>query len=691
MKKFAFLPMLVALSFVFWGCGGESGSHDMQNGDALSSAVQRENDYVNVILLAGEENCLGYAYANRLRDTDERTNVSKEKFAEYKRGYDNVKINYANMRKKDSALTKSDGFVNASIGCGTFSDETGGAFGPELGLAEYLAYAYPDDTTYIIKYAACAPSAMNLQWHASGIHYKEMISFFDGALSMLETSNIDFRVSAFMFVQGESDARYHSDVYYEKLTVFADSVRERFDRYAPECGIAFIDAGIPRYYIGYDKLNDIKKKFAQSDSRNYYIDTVAAGIDTELDNTDRKHYDGISQLKFGNLLGRAFRESVAYVADYSKRMTAPEGAEYTDGEQCGDYSLDVYCDGKFARSKWAFETVDDDLHVIADVTDAVVTADDGIALSVAYSDGTVLDVSLYADGEITVAEGDTTLWADDLGIKGKISYRRDGDELNGYAVELTVPGSDASIDFALVNSDISCARRYYTALGAKHGRPSTYMKIESKKLVAGPYAASGATLGNGGPFEATEGWDLSCDDGGDHASAFMTSGVPDNNIFFRDVCATRLYAEVYITAGDIYNGDAFPKFGIKLTNANGRGFYYYVDAAAVADTPVGTALGYVTFANGSYNNDWTVTGKTVGVTSDVYRNGNYIKLAVYRDGDAVTMFCDDKPVLTIANNFCKLGLTATYVSISSFNTLLSVKDYRVAVGDEVEKFLPKNI
>lgn len=676
MKKLAFLLSVSACCAALVGCGAAVGATNYSP-VVTESVFLPQGETRRVILLAGEENCVGYAYANRLRDGDMRTDVTAEKFDEYTVGYDNVKIYYANMRKKDTPVTKSDGFVNVSVGCGTFSADTGGAFGPELGLAEYLSYAYPSETTYIIKYAACSPSSCALQWNVNGgTHYAEMIEHFSRGLKLLEKDRVDFTVSAFMFVQGESDSRYYADGYESDLTAVVDGVRTEFDRYAPDSGIAFIDAGVPLYYIGARRLNDIKKGVAESDARNYFVDTVAAGIDTELDNTDRKHYDAISQLKLGNLLGREFTGSLLFRRNV-QTLAVPTDARFTAVDTLDGYELRAFCDGKAALSKWRFDESSDKSNITVDVTDGFVTAGDGIELNIALFGGKTVCVRVTADGNIAATEDGRQADPASLGIEGHVEYRGSAERLFGYRVTIKALPVDAGISFSLINANESVSTRAYTALGAAPDKPSTYMTVANGVLYAGDYAAHGAVLGNGGPFKASGGWNLADDDGSENGVAYMSECYPENQLYFRDVCSTDVYVEAKFTIDGVYNNDRYPKFGYKITTRNNNGFFYYVDAAVVGGVPVGVNLGYSTFTNGAYNGDWTMLADTVGASSLVYLEGNYIKLGLRRRGDTVTLYCNDREVLTLTDNVCRLGLSDGFVSVASFNMSMKIKDYKI--------------
>ena len=259
-----------------------------------------EGKEASVIILAGQSNASGCGSDEYLK-----RNVSPEKYAEYEAGYDNVYINYS-----ASLSNRSDGFVKASVRQG----EYGIWFGPELGMAEELHRAYPDRTFFIIKLAW---GATNLRDHwlspssfgPTGGLYLTFINFVDENLEYLESKGYNVKLEALCWMQGESDSTSPEDaVKYEKsLKNFITDVRLRYEYYASEDGIAFIDATIaenPKLWIYYELLNESKRKVSLLSENNVLIDTDAAGLTTLYepeDEPDIAHYDSMSQIKLGNL------------------------------------------------------------------------------------------------------------------------------------------------------------------------------------------------------------------------------------------------------------------------------------------------------------------------------------------------------------------------------------------------------
>ena len=264
--------------------------------DTLSDGEGRE---ATVILLGGQSNASGCS-----RDDYLQKNVSEEKYAEYKNGYDNVYINYLSGAKMSGAFVK----------CATLQGEMDGCFGPELGIAEKLHETYPDRTFFIIK---CAWGGTNLfeQWLSPssigrvGKLYTQFVDFVETSIQYLESKNYNVKIEAMCWMQGESDSfsvRNAND--YEKhLNNFIKDIRRKFKGYASNDGIAFVDAYIadnPVYWVHCDLVNASKKRVADSSPVNALVDTISHGLTCEKEPEgapDMAHYDSLSGLKLGNL------------------------------------------------------------------------------------------------------------------------------------------------------------------------------------------------------------------------------------------------------------------------------------------------------------------------------------------------------------------------------------------------------
>lgn len=110
---------------------------------------------VKVILLLGQSNATGSSITAYLQE-----NIPAEQYARYEAGFDSVRINYC---LDDHNATSNGEFVEVDLTCGAAT----GFFGPEVGMAEVLAGAFPDETVYILKYTMSGYS-LHHHWLCAG-------------------------------------------------------------------------------------------------------------------------------------------------------------------------------------------------------------------------------------------------------------------------------------------------------------------------------------------------------------------------------------------------------------------------------------------------------------------------------------------------------------------------------------------
>ena len=91
-----------------------------------------------VIILIGQSNATGCSLTSYLKK-----NLGEEAYAKYETGFSNVRINYC---LDDHKYTSRGEFVTTNLSCAAGE----GYFGPEVGLAEKLAEAYPDESIFYI-------------------------------------------------------------------------------------------------------------------------------------------------------------------------------------------------------------------------------------------------------------------------------------------------------------------------------------------------------------------------------------------------------------------------------------------------------------------------------------------------------------------------------------------------------------
>lgn len=258
-----------------------------------------------VIILIGQSNATGCSLNSYLEK-----NVPAEDFARYSAGFDSVLINYC---LDDQKYTSAGEFRKVDL---TVAAE--GCFGPELGIAEVLSEAYPDEKIFILKYTMSGYS-LHHHWLCGGMRgsiYEAFITFAKTGLDALISKNYDARVSAICWMQGESDTTdFKASHYLANQTALVSYLREDLAPYADNGGIYFIDAGIsnsPYCEPAYPAVNEAKLAFSELSPLNIYFSTIDEGYTISLEpegDPDWGHYDSLSMLS----LGRKFGELIVSV------------------------------------------------------------------------------------------------------------------------------------------------------------------------------------------------------------------------------------------------------------------------------------------------------------------------------------------------------------------------------------------
>lgn len=270
----------------------------------VDSIPDGEGRSLKVILLVGQSNASGASRCRYLKDT-----VGDEQYAKYESGFENIIINYC----VDDWNNTSDGeFRTVNLECGAAD----GFFGPEVGMAEVLSEAFPNEQVVILKYTYSGTN-LNYQWLSRGERgsiYNALKIFVDTYMGYLLNKNYNASIGAICWMQGESDSNeYKSERYYDNTVNFVKYMREDFDKYSTDGEIYFIDAGISDSYAWecYEKINESKKQFSQLSELNIYFSTIELGftVNTEPQGEpDVAHYDSLSELELGREFGRRIVE-----------------------------------------------------------------------------------------------------------------------------------------------------------------------------------------------------------------------------------------------------------------------------------------------------------------------------------------------------------------------------------------------
>ena len=277
-------------------------SMDMNTAYPLPDSLpDGEGKPAKVILLLGQSNASGASICAYLEK-----GVGAQRYAAYQQGFENVLINYC---VDDHNATSQGHFVPVDTTCGAAN----GFFGPELGMAEVLSEAYPDETVYILKYTMSGYS-LHHHWlcqRQRGSIYEAFLVFVQTYMDELRGKHYDARIGAICWMQGESDTTaFKASQYYENQKAFVEYLRMDLAPYSEEGGIWFIDAGIsnsPYCEPGYPQINEAKEAFSKLSPRNLYFSTIDAGFTIHLEpegDPDWGHYDALCELELGRMFGR---------------------------------------------------------------------------------------------------------------------------------------------------------------------------------------------------------------------------------------------------------------------------------------------------------------------------------------------------------------------------------------------------
>lgn len=310
------LCLVLAVCASFFSCTSENGGEDVtdetvildMNADyALAESLPAgEGRRVKVILLLGQSNASGSSIVAYLEE-----NSPPEDFARYSAGYPSVLINYC---IDDHNVCSKGEYLPVDLGCGAAE----GFFGPEVGMAEALSKAYPDETVLILKYTMSGYS-LHHHWLCAGERgsiYNAFLPFVTENMEHLRALGYDARIGAICWMQGESDTTdFKGERYFDNQCAFVSYLREDLAPYAEEGGIYFIDAGIsdgPYCEPAYPAVNEAKRRFSELSPLNLYFSTIEEGLTTLYEpegDPDYGHYDALCELKLGLLFGERVIDS----------------------------------------------------------------------------------------------------------------------------------------------------------------------------------------------------------------------------------------------------------------------------------------------------------------------------------------------------------------------------------------------
>lgn len=320
----ALIAALLALILLFAGCTGtgtDNTKPDNGNSDATAKPAATEpgskdedathppakENVAKIILIMGQSNAVGASMYSPLKDI-----LDTETYEFWrKQGTDNIRIVYhagettaTNYRSNLDNQTVLKLFDKVRFG----KSLTGAQFGLEVGIAEYLRKAHPDDTYYLIKVAR-GGEPIDPKFIEGGELFERAISITEGCISVMKREGMTPEICAICWMQGENEALSMpmAKTYRTKLETLAESLRRRLAEYAPYGGIPFIDGGISTYWACHETVNQAKKEFAETSDINYFIDSMSLGLTYDKEpagNPDLAHFDSESMYKLGQEFGK---------------------------------------------------------------------------------------------------------------------------------------------------------------------------------------------------------------------------------------------------------------------------------------------------------------------------------------------------------------------------------------------------
>jgi len=194
------------------------------------------------------------------------------------------------------------------------------------------------------------------------------------------------------------------------------------------------------------------------------------------------------------------------------------------------------------------------------------------------------------------------------------------------------------------------------------------------------------------------GYDLTHDDGTENAYILQQS-PGDQSCYFNDIYSTSFYVEAYFTTtaakAFAYNSskqDPYPKFGISISCDDDvkNTIFYYIDAAGFTNKAVGVAQRMMDNSNW----DWDSTEQIVSFNDMNYLMGNYVKLAVIRQGAQFYFLCNDKVAIQYSTFNVFGDRQAAAVGFRCFSTPMRIKDYYASddaqvVAEKLSEFTTK--
>ena len=195
----------------------------------------------------------------------------------------------------------------------------------------------------------------------------------------------------------------------------------------------------------------------------------------------------------------------------------------------------------------------------------------------------------------------------------------------------------------------------------------------------------GETVGSNNGLHTNFGYDLTHDDGTEDAYITQTWAF-DQFAYLTDIYATSFYveAEFTVTNDESYVNDLYPKFGLTVATEENT-IFYFVDANSTY-TKDAVGVAQRTFDNSDW--DWNTTEQNVSNTGISYKDGDYVKLTIIRNGDEFYMLANDRLLIYYDNFNIFVENYSAAVGFLTFNTEVKIKNY---FATEEQEFIAEKL
>lgn len=145
------------------------------------------------------------------------------------------------------------------------------------------------------------------------------------------------------------------------------------------------------------------------------------------------------------------------------------------------------------------------------------------------------------------------------------------------------------------------------------------------------------------------------------------TGSKDQYLISSNEPAISISLETEMSAVEVYNGDAYPKFGLVLMSESNT-MFFYVDGSSGLTTQ---RVGYV---QGKNHTSWQWANSVEKDVNISYANNNYVKLKVVKEGNVITLYVNDEIAFEVSNFFAETEKVSA--GVLTFNTHILLNNWK---------------